>query len=86
MEMNKATDVINKLLANKKKLENIEAENNRLKTRYETLLEQAKTKYGITTIAELESYRDRELEKYTTAMQEVEQYNTTLNAYFAEVE
>lgn len=69
----------------KKKIEERTAENQRTEARLETLLDQANSRYGKSTVEELEAYRDEVYAKYNKAMEEVKSLNAQLSTFFAGV-
>lgn len=74
---------VRKLLDYKQKLEEREAENQKIRARREALLEQAASRYGTKTIEELEAHRDKLYAQYAKALEEVNSLNAQLDAFFA---
>lgn len=74
---------VRKLMNFKTKIEEREAENQKIRAKLEALLEQAKSRYGVNTKEELEEYRDKLFVSYTSALDEVKKYNAQLEVFFA---
>lgn len=76
---------LKKLMDNKAKLEEYEAEISRNQAKRDALLDQAKQRYGVNSFTELEEYMNTVYKKYEVAKQEVDKYNSQLEAFFSEM-
>ena len=76
---------VRKLMDYKQQIAEREADNQKIRAKLETLLEQAKSRYGVDTKEELEKYRDDLFSQYTVALNEVNVLNAKLDAFFSEV-
>lgn len=78
--------ILRKAMELKTKLEEHEENVRKNETKRDTLLEQAKQRYGVKSYAELEEYREQVYEKYKKAKQDVEDINFKLESFFESVE
>lgn len=77
-----ADNEVRKLMDYKTRIEERENENQKIRAKLETLLEQAKSRYNVSTKEELEEYRDKLFTSYQTALDEVKRLNNKLDAFF----
>ncbi len=77
-----ADNEVRKLMDYKTRIEERENENQKIRAKLETLLEQAKSRYNVSTKEELEEYRDKLFASYQTALDEVKRLNNKLDAFF----
>ena len=76
---------VRKLMEYNQQIAEREAENQKIRAKLEALLEQAKSRYGVSTKEELEQHRDNLFSQYTVALNEVNTLNAKLDAFFAGV-
>lgn len=82
--MDYTTD-IDTLTAYKTRVENHEAERARAAAKIDTLLEQAKNKYGVSSVAELQSLLETKGKERDALGAKVKEMNAQLGAFFSGV-
>lgn len=73
---------VRKLMEYKRLIEEREQQNAATRAKREALLDQAKAKYGVSSITELEALKDTLYQKYQQAMQKVTDINAQLSVFF----
>lgn len=73
---------VRKLMEYKRLIEEREQQNAATRAKREALLDQAKAKYGVSSITELEALKDTLYTKYQQAMQKVTDINAQLSVFF----
>ena len=76
---------LRRLMEYKTRLEEYEAEIKKTEAKRETLLEQAKQRYGVSSYAELEEHREKVYARFTKAKADADELNAMLEAFFTDV-